>query len=900
MSFILKAFCSSREATMNARWKMLLAAGAFAIVFSLAGCEGDDGRDGAAGADGATGADGLACWDLNGDGMGNLPDEDLNEDGMVDVLDCNPLANDVAAAVAEAEVEACATCHGGVGEEHTAIYDSYVDESTLALTLNSVASVADGAGGFDVTLDISITQDGQPFVDGDGLPSLEQKRFYMVQYDSAAGEYLNGNQRLRTIVAGALPGDYVVTQSGMPFAPEGPWDPPFDGAHVYGYIAQGVLLEHEGGTGAELPEGTHVHLYDDVANAALAFGTADAADPNAYESTANVAGCEKCHGVPYLKHGFRDPIVADLPDFASCKSCHYDDRDGGHEDWQYMVDEPLNWATAARPESTVEMKYAYKARIMNDVHMAHGMEFPYPQSMSTCNTCHEGKLDDVLANTNFTPETCKSCHPVQGRDAWPAYELADGTEIDAEEYAQPHRAPPLEFLWTEAGVDAIHNIDLDCQACHGAGVSRAFNEYHTGYDVTIYNAAGERYADLFSVSIDNISLDGDEMTIEYSASDAAIVPELLVSFYGWDSKNYIVPSHARDGTDRCIDFRGNPNGCDLEIAPGGTNPVFTSLEEVAAGSWVATLDMTQWIDGQPGFIPDLIADGTIKKAEVTITPEFELTVPGHDHEVEVVLNAVGQTVDVNTGALVADYFKRDNAIVLTEKCDVCHDSLASSFHDGSGRGGGGIQVCKNCHNPTFPGSHIEMASRSIDNYVHSIHSFQDFDLAGRSGWTFEAFDPVDSKRYDQHINHVFPRFTIRNCEACHVEAGATGPDGGTYPVVYDVPDQSQSIPGVLSVSAPVKTWYEMMEVDNIPDSIAVEVPEGRNIGSEPERVTGPASRACGACHRARLINQEEGGALASFNAHTKAGGTYVENDAANDPPDQVLFGVIDKIMTLFE
>ena len=51
---------------------------------------------------------------------------------------------------------------------------------------------------------------------------------------------------------------------------------------------------------------------------------------------------------------------------------------------------------------------------MNDVHMSHAMEFPYPQSMSNCVTCHEGKLDTVLSDANFKVETCKSCHPVTG------------------------------------------------------------------------------------------------------------------------------------------------------------------------------------------------------------------------------------------------------------------------------------------------------------------------------------------------------------------------------------------------------------------------------------------------------------------------------------------------------
>jgi hypothetical protein len=197
-----------------------------------------------------------------------------------------------------------------------------------------------------------------------------------------------------------------------------------------------------------------------------------------------------------------------------------------------------------------------------------------------------------------------------------------------------------------------------------------------------------------------------------------------------------------------------------------------------------------------------------------------------------------------------------------------------------------------------------MTSRSIENYVHSIHSFQAFDTDD----VFAEFDPVFSKRYDQHIKHVFPNFTIRNCEACHFE--------GTY----NVPDQSKSMPGVLSESYDVVTWYKMVPsgtcsttttqscgstadcpdgetcVRNIPSSIAMEDPAGRTLGSRVEVVTGPASRACGACHRSRFINQDEGGALASFDAHTQTNGTYVPNDE----DDEVLYGVIDKIMSIFE
>ena len=848
------------------------------ISFFFAACDGSDGAACAAGAPGADGTDGA--------------DGPAGPEGP-------PAGYDP---VAEAKVEACATCHGSVGDEkHQAVYDKYVDASKLALTINSVTSVADGAGTFTVTVEFSITDSGMPLVEGPGLASMEQKRFYAVQYDSVTGEYLNSTSlhqitdgSFTNVVAGAAAGDYVLTRTTRPYAVETPLAP-FDGAQVFGYIARTPLLEHAGGSGAELPVGSHVHLYDDVSNTALAFGTAAAADPNSYVSAANVAGCENCHGTPYMKHGYRNPIVAGLPDFASCKSCHYDDRTGGHEDWQYMVDDPANWATAGLTTAEVEPKYAYKAKLMNDVHMAHAMEFPFPRSMANCVTCHEGKLDQVLANTNFAGETCQSCHPVEGLNAWPA----DVDTVLEGDYAQDERAPPLEYLWTRLNVQGFHDTTMNCQVCHGAGVAPAFNELHSGYDVRIANDAGVKYRDLYTASVDDVSMAGDVLTIAYSADDSAIVNavagsldvHVYVSFFGWDSKHFIVPSHARDGSLACS---GGARGCRFEVstlsysddpADRDYSPLFPSLTEVAPGSWELTVDMAAWVDGQPGFIPDLITDGTIKKAQITLASRLDVDIgrtyrDSTDTEVMANLNAVTQAFDLGTSALVDNYFKGTNAVVDVTKCEKCHDQLAVTWHTGRGRGGD-IMACKNCHNPTYTGSHVEMASRSVENYVHAIHSFQDFD----PGDTFEVFDPVLSKRYDQHVKHVFPNFTIRNCEACHVE--------GTY----NVPDQSKSMPGALSPSDDLVTWYGMVDSGGlIPSSIAVEDPAGRNIGTVAEMVTGPASRACGGCHRANLIKADLAGDLAAFNAHTEAGGTFAENDAE----DTILFGIIDKIMSLFE
>ena len=78
----------------------------------------------------------------------------------------------------------------------------------------------------------------------------------------------------------------------------------------------------------------------------------------------------------------------------------------------------------------------------------------------------------------------------------------------------------------------------------------------------------------------------------------------------------------------------------------------------------------------------------------------------------------------------------------------------------------------------------------------------------------------------------------------------------------NVPDQSKSLPGLLSASATTQG-------------------RDRKIGDIPSYVTGPASRACGGCHRAALINEDTAGELQVFNHHTKQGGYMVE--AGEDP-----------------
>jgi len=727
--------------------------------------------------------------------------------------------------------ESCVVCHDGVGEkEHQAVYDDYTDISSLEMTIDSVTSVPDGADAFNAFMTFTIKKDGLPYIDADGLPSLEQKRFYMVTYDSTTRQFDNSKSFSNPVALGN--GQYYVTATGVTH------DLNNSNGQAYAYVADGPIH-------TEQPAGSHIHLYDDVANAGLAFG-----DVATYESAANVSGCEKCHGKPYMKHGYRAPEVAGLSDFSSCKSCHYDTRTGGHQDWQVLVDNPARYAAlTAESEATgtgfrdlltqeEAALYAYKANIMNDVHMAHAMEFPYPQSMSNCATCHEGKLDMILTDANFKLETCKSCHPVTGPE--------EGTD--------PHRAPALTAVMP-------HPLpSVQCNTCHTIDwFAPLFSEVHTGYDKHIYaDGDGTRYSDVFAASVDAADFVGNILTIDFSVTKnidltslepADVIPTVLVGLYGYDTKDFIVAAHGRDADrNRLLEF---------PVDGMTTNPRF-KVVSAADGKWRVTADLSMWAD--------MIADGRVKRAEISVLPDLRIVVGepdsrsnGETDDMAFAVNAPSRTFDLLANAFDDDFYS--DIVDVEGGCNTCHDALATTFH--SPNRGGNIRVCRTCHVTLSGGSHLEMQSRSIDSYVHAVHSFQAFDVGD-----VNFADPVEALQYEHHVGHRFPNFTIKNCQACHTEGA------------FEVPDQSRSLPGLLSGSDSVETW-------------------DRNIGDVPAYITGPGSRACGSCHRAHFINEDQAGELVSFNQHTKQGGYLIEEGADSQETQGILMTVIDYIMALF-
>ncbi|MGR9052640.1 MAG: multiheme c-type cytochrome [Gammaproteobacteria bacterium] len=742
------------------------------------------------------------------------------------------LANDAAHAQVDLlEPERCTVCHADQGSKHQAVYNEYSNASRFGLTIDSVTSTPAG-GTYDVSMTVTITKDGAPFTEDTDLASLDQKRFFVSSYNSASRTFGGSGGALNAalsnpVASGNNDGKYTVTAKGLT------WDPndAAGNAVAYAYIADGKL-DTEG-----------ITLYADVANAGKALGGGAVVN---YDSPANVSACEGCHGKPYLKHGYRAAKVSGLGDFAACKNCHLDDKAGGHEAWQVLVDNPVRHADLVNNPLTSEekVKYAYKRTLMNDVHMSHAMEFPFPQSMKNCATCHAGKLDRVLSDDNFKISTCKSCHALEGG-------VNATGDVDTTTNA-------LVTLANE-GSGGAHPINLKtaddltfCNECHGNG-AKSFSEMHNGgYNPVIYaDTKGTRYSDAFTVSIDAATYDfaAHKVTFTFNATENAdvanmgvtdIKPTVMIGLYGYDTKHYVAYTHGRDFDDNGNGVVGERNidFVNLEYVVGTKHPRFTT-DNAAGGSWTVTVDLSAW--------SDKIAADIVRRIEIGVLPTLK-----NASGTTVALNAPSRTFSLISGAFDDSFYP--DIVKVDGGCNNCHDALATTFH--SADRGGNIKVCRMCHAPLAGGAHLELQSRSIDSFVHAIHSFAPFDIGD-----IDLSDPVLAERFSMHIDHTFPNFTIKNCMACHNDG------------MFEPPRESISLPGILSGSDPVT---------------------GRNIGNIPSIVTGPGARACGACHRQHAINEDNLEDLNYINEHTKTNGYAIENFPG------ILDAVVEKVGYYFQ
>lgn len=729
--------------------------------------------------------------------------------------------------------ETCGVCHKDAGEKHQASYDELYQDGVIQVT---DVKYKFSPSPDTTTITFKMTKDGQPI----SAASVQNANIYFAQWTGTAFE---GAGRLS--LKGKLTYDPKTGVSTSTLVEkEAGADGYVDYSNVGAVDGIIVVYGYDKQVGS-LPARIRQVQFPYAALLQTGKGVA-------YVSAANNDGCEKCHTDPYLKHGNIYGQVNGDPatDFLTCKVCHLDNGDGGHFEWQLLVDDPAFAAEflAAGEDSELPAdkaaQYAYKTTVMNDVHMSHAMEFPYPQSMSNCATCHEGKLDVVLSDANFTIATCKSCHPVTGM-VGPVKEGEEDPSYDTTKLALKTLMPE-----THASMD----LDTtDCASCHGEGkTALPFNQIHTGYDKAIFTADGLRISDAVLVTIDSASFADNKLTFAFSAAEsteiegidaASITPTVMVGLYGWDTKDYIIGAHERlvdDNGDGAIDSK---DGRALEFVVGEENPRFTTVSS-AGGKWEVTADLSTWAD--------MIADGSVKRVEIAVMPKLV-----NADEVVLALDAPSRTFDLGKNDFDDEFFSP--IVKVTDGCETCHGALATNYHTADR--GGNMVVCRMCHIVKNGASHLEMQSRSIDSYIHAIHSSQPFDVGDK-----DFADPVEAMHYDHHVEFAYPSHGSTNCESCHV-AGA-----------YNVPDQSKSLPGLLSPSEPFNG-------------------RDRNIGEVASYVVGPASRACGSCHRAELINEDKYGELVALNVHMTQGGYMIE---PVEEPSSALAEVIQQIMVLFK
>jgi OmcA/MtrC family decaheme c-type cytochrome len=728
--------------------------------------------------------------------------------------------------------ETCTICHPGAGAKHQASYDELYQDGVIQIT--DLAYEYTSPDTHVVTF--QMTKNGVPL----DARSVDSLGIYFVPYTGTAFQFEPAAERL------GLTGELTYDGEGGNTSTLTDSDPAY--ADDLGAVDGLIVVYGRDEVVGRLPARIRLTKYPFAA----LLETGDGVD---YVSAANNDGCEKCHTDPYLKHGYIYAQVDGDPatDFYTCKACHLDNGEGGHFEWQLLVDDPekaVEWLASDEDLSIFTPEqlelYAYTTSLMNDVHMSHAMEFPYPQSMSSCVTCHEGKLDAALSDDNFTVETCKSCHPVTG-----AVKMSE----DGEETIYDTTGLALSTILPPEIHESMDLATTDCTTCHAeGGAASTFSEIHTGYDKIIYTADGQRYSDAFTITIDSADFDGDMISVQLSAVEdpdldgldvADIVPTVMVGLYGWDTKDYIIGPHERlfdDNNDGEIS-RASGDERALEYEVGAEHPRATTVS-AEDGSWEVEFDMSAWAD--------LIADGTVKRVEIGVIPTLE-DADGNT----LALDAPSRTFDLGANDFDDGFY---SPIVRVEDgCENCHDALATNYH--SPDRGGNIVVCRLCHITKSGGSHLEMQSRSIDSYAHAIHAGQAFDIGD-----IDFTDPVQALHYEHHIEFPYPTHGITNCDSCHT------------PDTNNVPDQTKSLPGLISPSDEVTGW-------------------DRNIGAVPEYVTGPASRACGGCHRAELINEDAVGELIPFNYHTKQGGYLIE---AGEDDVATLLEVIDEIMALFD
>jgi OmcA/MtrC family decaheme c-type cytochrome len=698
------------------------------VVWGCAGEDGSPGAPGPTGAAGADGSDGIACWDLNGNGIGDLPDEDLNGDGVVDVFDCNAIASGAikigdGSALTPEEIETLGKLNAvitGVTVSSPPVVDFTVTDGNG----NPAVGIASGYVWFTFA---KLVPNTDPDING-GLP------FWQSYVNSAPTSTAPGG--LATAVQATTdsrfsggshvemaPGQYQytfgtdVTNITAPIAVA--WEPSL--THRVGLE---IRLDGEG----EVPLAPDNPVFD--------FAPDGGAGSGITKDIAATANCGDCHYEFALHGGPRKTVEY-------CVTCHnpgtVDPDTGNTVDMAHLAHSIHMGEDRTNPYIIVGFR--------GSVH-DYG-DVTYPQSKTYCETCHtasETHANGDAWNEGATTTTCGGCHDngLLAENHDPVTGIA--------EYSFDHDA---------AGADAPLGVSPDgqCSTCHlgtiaTAGPALAIHRSIRGDDraraeagdnfvfefVSATNTApGETPVVTFKVT----DPDGNPYNIltdpEFDAANGGAlnlyVQWATADYYGGDELGLVHGSRINDNLSiqavQDLNFRdtGYPYrmrlGAIKDVAVLNTDGSFT-VTFFRALPAEFTGDVVFALGGHPAF-ETTDADGvTAFERAATVSAVFY---PGESRQVAI-----------------------DSA-----QCNGCHERLLAH---GSNRNGN-VEICLTCHNsdaavcssnPLPDGSCP--VGETQEGYqmalmIHSIHS-------ASTSYEGGAFADI-----------TYPQ-SIANCDACHV------------------------------------------------------------------------------------------------------------------------------------
>jgi OmcA/MtrC family decaheme c-type cytochrome len=439
-------------ATSNFRLFALVAIATLSL--GLVGCGGSDGDNGAAGASGADGADGAAgfsCWDLNENGIKD-PEEDLNADGVVDVLDCNATANQAIVI--------------GDGSELT---EEEIEElGRLVATIDSVVIASAPVVEFTVT-----DSHGNPAIGlAEGVVWFTIAKLVPgdVDFNGGLSHWQSYVNRLETPTSGNPAGSPNVLESALQATNDstGTLENLTFGKYRYTFatdisdpeqtlgieydsslttrVGLEIRLDGEG----EVPLAPMNPVYDFVPDGGAGSGTKDISD---------TANCSNCHYQFELHGGPRKTVEY-------CVTCHnagtIDQDTGESVDMAYLAHSVHPGEDRAFPDDTLIPYIIWGFGEFLGFGEHDYSEVTYPQNLLYCENCHEQSEetpDGNAWNEDASAKTCGGCHADGLLVGTP-----DSVTGQPDAYAFNH-----EFADVNVGVQN----DGSCGSCHLGNIATA-------------------------------------------------------------------------------------------------------------------------------------------------------------------------------------------------------------------------------------------------------------------------------------------------------------------------------------------------------------------------------------------------------------------------------------------